>query len=82
LFVIRRDDFLGFLEREPALAVKFITLMCQRVRWISERMEESVLLPLPVRLGVGCARWRSISVQAFASPRSNQGSTSAWPAKP
>jgi CRP/FNR family cyclic AMP-dependent transcriptional regulator len=50
LFVIRRDDFLGFLEREPALAVKFITLLCQRVRWISERMEESVLLPLPVRL--------------------------------
>ena len=50
LFVIRRDDFLGFLEREPAIAVKFITLLCQRVRWISERMEEAVLLPLPVRL--------------------------------
>ena len=50
LFVIRREDFLGFLEREPAIAVKFITLLCQRVRWISERMEEAVLLPLPVRL--------------------------------
>jgi CRP/FNR family cyclic AMP-dependent transcriptional regulator len=50
LFVIRRDDFLGFLEREPAIAVKFITLLCQRLRWISDRMEEAVLLPLPVRL--------------------------------
>ena len=50
LFVLRREDFLGFLEREPRIAVKFITLLCQRVRWISERMEEAVLLPLPVRL--------------------------------
>jgi CRP/FNR family transcriptional regulator, cyclic AMP receptor protein len=50
LFVIRRDDFLGFLEREPKIAVKFITLLCQRIRYISDRMEEAVLLPLPVRL--------------------------------
>ena len=32
------------------MAVKFITLLCQRVRGISDRMEEAVLLPLPVRL--------------------------------
>jgi CRP/FNR family cyclic AMP-dependent transcriptional regulator len=50
LFVIRRDDFLGFLEREPRIAVKFITLLCERIRWISDRMEEAVLSPLPVRL--------------------------------
>lgn len=50
LFVLRREDFLGHLEREPKLAVKLIALLCQRIRWMSERMEESVLQPLPVRL--------------------------------
>jgi CRP/FNR family transcriptional regulator, cyclic AMP receptor protein len=43
LFVLRREDFLGHLEREPKVAIKII-------RWQSERMEESVLQPLPVRL--------------------------------
>src|SRR3569832_307699 len=50
LFVLRRNDFLAFLEREPGVAVKLIMLLCQRIRWMSERMEESVLQPLPVRL--------------------------------
>ena len=50
LFVLRREDFLGFLEREPRVAVRLIMLLCQRIRWMSERMEESVLQPLPVRL--------------------------------
>ena len=50
LFVLRRQDFLGFLEREPKVAVRLIELLCQRIRWQSERMEESVLQPLPVRL--------------------------------
>ncbi|WP_022720276.1 Crp/Fnr family transcriptional regulator [Rhodopseudomonas sp. B29] len=50
LFVLRREDFLGHLEREPKVAVKLIALLCQRIRWMSERMEESVLQPLPVRL--------------------------------
>jgi CRP/FNR family transcriptional regulator, cyclic AMP receptor protein len=50
LFVLRREDFLGFLEREPPVAVKLIMLLCQRIRWMSERMEESVLQPLPIRL--------------------------------
>lgn len=50
LFVLRREDFLGFLEREPKVAVRLIALLCQRIRWQSERMEESVLQPLPVRL--------------------------------
>jgi CRP-like cAMP-binding protein len=50
LFVLRREDFLAHLEREPRVAVKLIRLLCQRIRWMSERMEESVLQPLPVRL--------------------------------
>src|SRR6201986_4107296 len=50
LFVLRREEFLSFLEREPKVAIKIIQLLCQRIRWQSERMEESVLQPLPVRL--------------------------------
>ena len=50
LFVLRRQDFLEHLEREPRVAIKIIQLLCQRIRWQSERMEESVLQPLPVRL--------------------------------
>lgn len=50
LFVLRRGDFLAYLEREPRVAIKLIGLLCQRIRWMSERMEESVLQPLPVRL--------------------------------
>jgi CRP/FNR family transcriptional regulator, cyclic AMP receptor protein len=50
LFVLRREDFLSHLEREPRVAIKIIQLLCQRIRWQSERMEESVLQPLPVRL--------------------------------
>ena len=50
LFVLRREDFLAFLEREPKVAIKIIALLCQRIRWQSERMEESVLQPLSVRL--------------------------------
>ena len=50
LFVLRREDFTAHLEREPRVAVKLIELLCQRIRWMSDRMEESVLQPLPVRL--------------------------------
>lgn len=50
LFVLRRGDLLVFLEREPRIAIRLIELLCQRIRWISERMEEAVLQPLPVRM--------------------------------
>lgn len=50
LFVVRRNDFLTCLEREPRVAVELIALLCQRIRWASGRLEESVLLPLQVRL--------------------------------
>src|SRR3954451_19345559 len=50
LFVLRREDFLAHPETGPRAAVKRIQLLSQRIRWMSERMEESVLQPLPVRL--------------------------------
>jgi CRP/FNR family transcriptional regulator, cyclic AMP receptor protein len=50
LFVLPREEFLIHLEREPRVAIKLIQLLCRRIRWMRERMEESVLQPLPVRL--------------------------------
>src|SRR5262245_2373984 len=50
LFMVRRSDFLAFLEREPRIAVRILELLCQRIRWVSDRMEEAVLLPLHARL--------------------------------
>jgi CRP/FNR family transcriptional regulator, cyclic AMP receptor protein len=50
LFVLRRDDFLSFLESEPKVAIKIIQLLCQRIRWQSERMDGVTVQPLPVRL--------------------------------
>src|ERR1700722_6574051 len=35
LFVLRREDFLSHLEREPKVAIKLIQLLCQRIRWMS-----------------------------------------------
>jgi CRP-like cAMP-binding protein len=50
LFMVRRRDFLALLESQPQVAVRVIEFLCERIRWMSERMEESVLLPLPARL--------------------------------
>jgi CRP-like cAMP-binding protein len=50
LFILRRSDFMAYLEHEPQVALKLIPLLCQRLRWVSDRMEESVLLPLETRL--------------------------------
>jgi CRP/FNR family transcriptional regulator, cyclic AMP receptor protein len=50
LFMVQRRDFLDLLERRPKLAVQIVELLCERIRWMSERMEESVLMPLRARL--------------------------------
>src|ERR1700722_6342636 len=50
LFVLRREDFLSFLEREPKGAIKIIQLLFPRIRWRGEGREGWVRHPLPVRL--------------------------------
>jgi CRP/FNR family cyclic AMP-dependent transcriptional regulator len=50
LMVIRRGEFLGLLRREPRLAVHLIELLCKRVRWTAQQMEDSSLLSAPARL--------------------------------
>jgi CRP-like cAMP-binding protein len=50
MVVIQRADFLPFLEREPRLAIHLMKLMCERLRWTSELVEESAFMDGPARL--------------------------------
>ncbi len=50
LLVIRRSDFLLLLEREPRLAIRLLELLCERLRWTSELVEESAFLSGEPRL--------------------------------
>lgn len=50
LFVIRRADLLALIQKQPKLATHLIELLCARVRWTSELVEEAAFLPAPARL--------------------------------
>ena len=50
LIVIKRRDFLQLIEREPKLALHLLKLLCERLRWTSELVEESAFLTGPARL--------------------------------
>jgi CRP-like cAMP-binding protein len=50
IFVVDRRDFLPFVRSQPALAMKFIELLCNRIRWTSDQVEQIILQDLPGRL--------------------------------
>ncbi len=50
LLMIHRRDFLGFLEREPRLAIHLLRLLCERLRHTDELVEDAAFLALPARL--------------------------------
>ncbi|HEU4618503.1 MAG TPA: Crp/Fnr family transcriptional regulator [Gammaproteobacteria bacterium] len=50
LVVLKRVDFLALLEREPRLGIHLLMLLCQRLRWTSELVEESAFLSGTARL--------------------------------
>jgi CRP-like cAMP-binding protein len=50
LFVVRRADLMGLIEREPKLAAHLIALLCQRLRWTSRLVEEATTLSVHGRL--------------------------------
>src|ERR1700724_2878964 len=50
IFVIDRREFLPFVRSQPVLAMKFIELLCARLRWTSDQVEEVMLQDLPGRL--------------------------------
>jgi CRP/FNR family cyclic AMP-dependent transcriptional regulator len=50
LMILQRDAFLSLLRAEPQLAEHLIQLLCKRVRWTAELMEDSALLSVPAKL--------------------------------
>ncbi len=56
IFIINRREFLPFVRSQPALAMKFIELLCTRVRWTSDQVEQVILQNLPGRLASALIR--------------------------
>jgi len=56
IFLIDRREFLPFVRSQPALAMKFIELLCTRLRWTSDQVEQVMLHDLPGRLASALIR--------------------------
>jgi len=50
LVLIQKDDFLQLLAEQPQLSIHLLRLLCQRLRWTSELVEESAFLDATARL--------------------------------
>ncbi|HKY94215.1 MAG TPA: Crp/Fnr family transcriptional regulator [Kiloniellales bacterium] len=50
LLQLRRESVLAALRRHAELAERIILLLCRRLRWTSEQVEDSAFLPLAARL--------------------------------
>jgi CRP-like cAMP-binding protein len=50
LMSIDRRDFLALVQSEPKLAARLIELLCARLRFASQHLEEVVFLSMPARL--------------------------------
>jgi CRP/FNR family transcriptional regulator, cyclic AMP receptor protein len=50
VLILRQRDFLPFLERNPAVAVRLLGMMSERLRRTSELLEDRMLRHLPGRL--------------------------------
>ncbi len=67
IFIIDRRDFLPFVRSQPALAMKFIELLCARLRWTSDQVEQVILQDLPGRLAsalIGLAEKRKLEPES------------------
>lgn len=50
VLLVQRRDFIPFLEGNPAVAIRLLTMICDRLRRTSALLEDRVLLHLPERL--------------------------------
>jgi CRP/FNR family cyclic AMP-dependent transcriptional regulator len=56
VFVIDSREFIPFVRSQPALAMKFIELLCTRLRSTSDQVEQIILQNLPGRLASALIR--------------------------
>ena len=50
LVVVGRNEFVSFLESHPKLCIRLMTVLCERLRWTSDIIEDTVFLQIPHRL--------------------------------
>lgn len=50
LLRVGRAEFLPFLERHPTLSIRLMAVLCARLRWISDIVEDTIFLDIPRRL--------------------------------
>ena len=56
MFTIDRREFVPFVRSQPSLAMKFIELLCERLRSTSDQLEQVILRDLPGRLASALLR--------------------------
>lgn len=56
LLVLERARLLPLLTANPAIAIRLIEVLCQRLRWTSETLEDAVLRDAPARVARGLLR--------------------------
>lgn len=59
LMVIERRDFVQFLRNHPDMTLKFIEILCSRLRRTSEQVQDVTFLNLPTRLAKALLRLTS-----------------------
>jgi CRP-like cAMP-binding protein len=60
LLAIDRRDFLELLKTHPGAAMKLMTVLAQRIKGISELVEDTLFLNLPIRLAKKLVHYASI----------------------
>ena len=66
LLKIPRNQLLNILDNNPILYKYFISVLCKRVRHVSQRLEESALLPISKRISKHLLRLNKIKQQEVA----------------
>jgi CRP-like cAMP-binding protein len=56
LLVLDRNRLLPFLTADPEVAARLIEVLCQRLRWTSEALEDALLRDAPARVARGLLR--------------------------
>jgi len=56
LMVIERRDFIPFLRSQPDLIIQIVEILCSRLRWTTEQVQDVTFLNLPTRLAKALVR--------------------------
>jgi CRP-like cAMP-binding protein len=60
LLAIDRRDFLDFLKRHPDASIKLLSVLAKRVKQVSELVEDTLFLNLPIRLAKKLVHYSTI----------------------